>query len=363
MRKKSESVFEKIELPLVPRSPAQFEPIGTVILRWPYEKDVEIKGTYEQIIKAINSEAQTIIIVEDDLVRQDVENRLSRLDLDSSKVSYFVTPTDRAWLEGLWTRDYGPFSVICGDGSLAWIGFLYDPVAAWPFGRLKRALRGSHNYDGKISTKLAQHLSIPIYRIPLYHDGGNFMTDGRRTGFACSLLYERNANLSHEDIDQLLCKALGLEKLIVMKRLPVELAGHLDVFCKLLNPETMIVAEADKSDPNHQQLEDNYRLLEQATSANGKNYRIVRIPCLKAVNKYRLKPEAPGYTNSLIVNKKVLVPEYGTELDREAWHVYEELMPDHKVIPIDCRVMGTHGGQIHCITRDIPDVIRITRAS
>jgi hypothetical protein len=59
------------------------------------------------------------------------------------------------------------------------------------------------------------------------------------------------------------------------------------------------------------------------------------------------------YTNSLIVNKTVLVPIYGFALDTTALRIYRENMLGYRVIGYDCNTIIPAGGAIHCITKEI----------
>ena len=60
------------------------------------------------------------------------------------------------------------------------------------------------------------------------------------------------------------------------------------------------------------------------------------------------------YTNSLIVNKSVIIPSYAKGYDKEAQQVYAAALPDHKIemVPSDSPIVA--GGSIHCTTKEIP---------
>ncbi|HPS66168.1 MAG TPA: agmatine deiminase family protein, partial [Ignavibacteria bacterium] len=59
------------------------------------------------------------------------------------------------------------------------------------------------------------------------------------------------------------------------------------------------------------------------------------------------------YTNSLIVNKTVIVPIYGLSQDTTALRIYREAMPGYKVYGILCNSIIPSLGAIHCITKEI----------
>ena len=62
------------------------------------------------------------------------------------------------------------------------------------------------------------------------------------------------------------------------------------------------------------------------------------------------------YTNSLILNDKVLVPIYNTELDAPALQIYAESMPGYEIIGIDSEEVIQYLGAIHCISNTLHHV-------
>ena len=59
------------------------------------------------------------------------------------------------------------------------------------------------------------------------------------------------------------------------------------------------------------------------------------------------------YTNSVIVNKTVIVPTYEEKYDTTALRIYREAMPGYHVVGIDCNDIIGALGAIHCITKEI----------
>jgi hypothetical protein len=86
----------------------------------------------------------------------------------------------------------------------------------------------------------------------------------------------------------------------------------------------------------------------------GRPYKIVRIPMPPSSGgQYPPSSNYFTYTNSLIVNKTVLVPIYGLSQDTTALRIYKENMPGYKVIGFDCNAIIPASGAIHCITKEI----------
>ena len=63
---------------------------------------------------------------------------------------------------------------------------------------------------------------------------------------------------------------------------------------------------------------------------------------------------AASYLNFVIVNKLVLVPEYGVETDKPAMETFKKAFPDKKIVSINPLALNWGGGGMHCITQNEP---------
>ncbi len=63
---------------------------------------------------------------------------------------------------------------------------------------------------------------------------------------------------------------------------------------------------------------------------------------------------AASYVNFYISNGGVLVPQFGDEHDKTAVEILGKLFPERKMIPVYARPVIVGGGNIHCITQQIP---------
>jgi agmatine deiminase len=132
-------------------------------------------------------------------------------------------------------------------------------------------------------------------------------------------------------------------------------------------------------------LEANYDILKNATTADGKKIKIIRIPMPEIEQlKYSMairesdlrqfkdhgfkigdtihRVPAASYCNYFISNKVVLIQKYWTEgmsetqkqKDEEVREIFTQLFPDRKVIQIFARTVNRGGGGIHCMTHEVP---------
>jgi len=74
-------------------------------------------------------------------------------------------------------------------------------------------------------------------------------------------------------------------------------------------------------------------------------------------DQYGLYPSSGGdyrtYTNSIIINKTVIVPTYQLQYDTTAFRIYREAMPGYRIVGIDCNSIIPLLGAIHCIVKEV----------
>ena len=61
-----------------------------------------------------------------------------------------------------------------------------------------------------------------------------------------------------------------------------------------------------------------------------------------------------SYMNFLITNSGVIVPQYEDENDQLTLDQIQAMFPHHKVVGVDTREIVYGGGNIHCITQQMP---------
>ena len=141
----------------------------------------------------------------------------------------------------------------------------------------------------------------------------------------------------------------GLEQLIVLQRINIEYTGHIDLWTKILDDTLVMVGEYAPGHPNHTLLNQHADSISRCRNREGQPYRIVRIPM-----PWSMSNAPPSYLNSLIVNNKVLVPLWSQPEDDTALVIYQQAMPNHTIVGINCSAMSGSGGAIHCITIQAP---------
>lgn len=301
----------------------EFERMDGVLLRWP--PNVQ-DAFYARVVSRLQTAGNVYLLVSDAGQREEVEGILKEQRIGAERVEFVIQTANSVWV-----RDSGPLLLQDRtNGAVEMLDARYD-----------RPLRPD---DDLLPTALADQWNFPSRTLELTLPGGNLLTDGEGTGFASSLIYDENPQLSTAKIAELMKARCGISRFYVLEKLRWEYTGHLDVWIKLLNAETILVGQFPESCPDYPVIEANVAFLKTLKTPYGNPYKITRIP--------QPAPQGwvhPSYTNSLIFNGLVLVPTYGLPTDEEAIRIYREAMPDHEVVGIDCREIIQKGGALHCV--------------
>jgi hypothetical protein len=213
--------------------------------------------------------------------------------------------------------------------------------------------------DDLVPAFLASQWSIPFFHTTAMPDslvftGGNFMVDGFGTGFASRLVNDENLHLDDPGIDTILARYCGLTRFVKMQTLLHDAIHHIDMHMKLLDEETLLIGEYPPGQGDYERIEQTVDTLRSLLNCYGRPYRIIRIP-MPSDNSGNYPPASHylTYTNSLIVNRTVLVPLYARPQDAVALQIYREAMPGYRVLGYDCNAIIPASGAIHCITKEI----------
>jgi len=314
------------------RTMAEWEEIQAILISWvPFYDDI-----LGEIVRHSVDECEVIIFAENVNV---VNGYLIANNIPMDNVT--VIPTD---YNSIWIRDYGPWSVYHNDvDSLMIVDWIYNRPRP---------------DDDVIPTVAAQHFGLPIYEATQapndwVHTGGNNLRDGMGTNFSSLLVMDENPGKTEAEIDEIANLFLGAQRYIKFDKLPYDVIHHIDMHMRFIDEETVIVGEYPTGVADGPQIEENLEyLLNEVPTAFGNQYNIIRIPMPPDFsNQYPPSGDYRTYTNSIFVNKTILVPIYEEEFDTTALRIYEEALPGYNVVGIDCNDIITAYGALHCITK------------
>lgn len=351
------------------RMPGEFEKHTGTILVWPVRPGSwtyggkEAQKAFTEIANVI-SKTEKVYLICDDLHFEEVADKFR----DNENVIPLNIPTNDAW-----ARDIGPTFVKEEDAVLG---------TNWKFNAWGGDFDGLYKVyedDDKFASGFCEKLGFGVIdQHDFVLEGGSIHVDGEGTLItteACLLSPGRNPQMSKEEIEKRLCDSLGASKVIWLPNgiIGDETNEHVDNFCCFTKPGEVVMAWTDDtSDPQHDVCVKAYEILTSEVDAKGRKLNIHKIPMPSnpvVITKYDLdgfvfeegedireegEKLAASYANFYICNGAVLVPQFGDPNDSVACEILGKLFPDRIVAPIMARDIIVGGGNIHCITQQIP---------
>jgi agmatine/peptidylarginine deiminase len=303
------------------RMVAEYEQMQSVLVRYPF-------GIPYALITEMSQDCNVTTIVANSSQQSSVTNIYTANGVNMDNVDFLLAPTD-----SYWTRDYGPWFVINGDGDFG--------VCDFPYNRPRPN-------DDEIPVEVATMLGIDLYGMPLEHTGGNWMCTGVSQASSTDLVWDENPGLSQQDIQDLVEDYLGVEQYHVLPDPLGEYIKHIDCWGKYLGMNKVLIGSVLESDPRYDDFEYVADYYASTIGPWGVPYEVYRVYTPGYF------PNTP-YTNSLILNKKVFVPITGSPYDADALAVYEEAMPGYEVIGVMYNGWENTDA-LHCRTKGIADV-------
>ena len=334
------------------RTMAEWEEIEILCVGWEGYSAVE-----KQIVVNAAQECEVIVLTEDAAYVEDyiTSNNNGGGAASMDNITVLEVPLNTVWI-----RDYGP-NTVYGNGVDDRI------IVDWLYNRPRP--------DDDVSPQvIADHMGIDLYETTaepydLMNTGGNFMSDGFGMGFASNLIGDENSggatwwgtqfpDQNEEEIEGILADFMGLHTYVRMENLPFDGIHHIDMHMKLLDEETILMAEYPAGVADGPQIEANLEyVLSNHTSKWGTPFEVVRIPSPPEPGWGGGFPDEGGnymtYTNSVFVNNTILLPTYYEEFDTLAIAIYERELPGYNVVGIDCNQIISASGAIHCITHSV----------
>lgn len=357
--------------------PAEFSAHEGCIIVWPERPGSwsfgarKAREAFTAVIKAIAASEKVYVAAGKDSILS-AQEMLAGID----NVEIFSSKTDDAW-----ARDIGPTFVTDKEGRLRSVNWKFN---AW--GGDVDGLYPSWNEDNAFAAAFAARYGCKMYDAePFVLEGGSIHSDGEGTVMvteACLLSEGRNPDLTKKQIEEKLYEYLGAEKVIWLPRgiYNDETNEHVDNICAFTSPGEVVLAWTDNiNDPQYLLSKSCLDVLQQETDARGRKFVIHKLPipdvlvCIKEdeVDGYDFEEGedmreagerlAASYVNFYISNNAVVMPVFGEEntaSDLRAEKILQGIFADRKVITVPARAILTGGGNIHCITQQIPKGVK-----
>jgi agmatine deiminase len=333
---------------------------------------------------------------------------LSGYGVDSNKIKWI-----RDSLRYDFPRDPGPIFLINNSGEMKLADFNWNTYG-YEYVYKDFRLEKFDSLYGEIEKREAARLGIDIISSEIVNEGGAFEINGNRVMMAIEeTALQRNPGKSINEIEKEYLRLTGSKKMIWLKRSVIHdrafdgptvenwftggANGHIDEMARFVSNNTILLAQISDEERSgnpiskidYEILEENFRILQQATDINGKPFQIIRIPSpnlnvpdyfteLIVSDEWRAEgslnlssfangdtiriTKAVSYMNFFISNDVVLIamywkegmPESEKKKDEEVKKLLEQLFPERKIIQINPLAINRGGGGIHCATQQQP---------
>jgi agmatine deiminase len=271
-----------------------------------------------------------------------------------------------------WMRDVGPTFVVDRRGNLRGVDWHFN---AW--GGLQGGLYFPWDQDDLVARKVLEIEGRDRYRAPIINEGGAIHVDGAGTALVteeCLLNINRNPLLNRERLEGSLRDYLGVETIIWLGKgvFNDETDGHIDNLACFARPGEVCLTWTDnKRDPQYAISMDAWERLNDARDARGGRLKVFKLPMpgpltLSAkeasgiVPREGTKPRSAGerlaasYVNFYIANGGIVMPLLDSRTDKAALARLKRVFPDRRVVGVPAREVLLGGGNIHCITQQVP---------
>ncbi len=348
------------------RMPGEFEPHSGCWMVWPERPDnwrlgaKPAQAAFAAVASAIAASEPVTMGV------SDAQFEHCRALLPDS-VRVVELSSDDAWI-----RDTGPTFVVDGAGRRRGVDWHFN---AW--GGLLGGLYFPWDRDERVAAKVLEIEGAGRYRAPLVLEGGSIHVDGEGTALTteeCLLNPNRNPEASREQIEAALRDYLGAEKVVWLGQgvSGDETDGHVDNLACFARPGLVLLTwTEDQSDPQFEISHDALARLEAASDARDRPFEVVKLPSPGALttsaeeaagvdgaagSRPRLAGQrlAGSYANFYIGNDRIVFPLLDDRYDQRAAAILRRCFPARQVVGVPAREILLGGGNIHCITQQVP---------
>ena len=307
------------------RFPGEYEPMQAVMIVYPL-------GIPLELVREMAEDCKVITVV------RSSNQHYAEMDFESVGVNMDNVEFLNANTDSCWIRDFGPWYIF--DGK--------EPAI------VDNKYNRPRPNDDVLPAEFAEYWDIPMYGMNVVHTGGNMMQDGFGVGVSDDIVVKESVaqGITEEQVYERMKSYLGIDPYHVTIDPQGDYIAHVDCWGKFLAPDKIMLARVPESNPRYEYYEEVADYFATTNCVWGYPYRIYRV-------------DIPGngvispYTNSLILNNKVLVPmgTYST-FNEKALALYREAMPGYEVIGIENKSYYNgwlNTDALHCRTRGVMD--------
>ena len=370
-------------LPTNLHMPAEWEPHRCCLILYPHNRQTfrldKAQAQFDLVIRAIAEEGQEAVRIlcqsqeqADELIKSKPYIKESNLN----NISVHVVPSNDTW-----ARDTCP--TFCRDDQHQLVG------VDWQFNAYGGPEEGCYwpcDLDQAIPRHVCHILEAKRVDVPMILEGGSIHTDGEGTiltTMECLLHKNRNPHLSQTMIESMILTTLGASKMIWLPHGvdgDEDTNGHVDNFACFAKPGHVVLSWTDDKEndrENYTRCRVASLKLQSEKDAKGRPLTIHKLylppPIFYTTEEAESLKEgtddnaaavrepgermAASYCNFYIANNAIIVPQFGcNETDEAALETLKYVFAGdgRLVVGVPSREILIGGGNIHCITQQVP---------
>ena len=305
------------------RNIAEWEAMESVLIAYTGEFGIPLS-----LIAEMSEDCNVTTIVANNSEKNTVLNTYNNNSVNTDNCTFVFQDPD-----SYWTRDYSPWFIAIDDSEVAIVNFPYN--------------RPRPN-DNDVPILIANDLGIDLYGMDVTHTGGNYMCDGYGMAASTDLVFDEESQ-TESQINTKFQDYLGIDTYHVTLDPLDDYIKHIDCWGKYLDVDKVMITQVPASDYRYDDYESVANYFATQNCSWGYPYEVIRVQAA-TYNDNEINP----YTNSLILNNKVFVPQTGSSLDDDALAVYENAMPGYEIIGVYSDGW-LNSDALHCRTHGVAD--------
>jgi len=314
------------------------------LIAWPCNKDLYgkiINKARDEVANVINEIAKTehVIVFSNNEDINEIENKTDHKNIDIVECK----------LDDSWMRDIAPI-FYNEDEKLKSISFEFNGYGKYP----------DYLNDNKISKFISNYLNIPTKISDLVIEGGAITYDDKKNLFSTkNVIFNKNRKQKHnsEYIIKELKLLFDLNYIFLFENglMEDDTDGHVDNLLCPIGKNQYLIATTHKLDPNYEILEKNKSDLIKFFKDTNQTFDLIEVP-LPTRKKINNKNIISSYINFYFSKNKIILPKFNVKEDNEVKLTFEKLFPNREIIMLETENINYGGGNIHCITMNVPKI-------
>ena len=314
------------------------------LIAWPCNKDLYgkiINKARDEVANVINEIAKTeqVIVLSNKEDINEIQNKTDHKNIDIVECK----------LDDSWMRDIAPI-FYKEDEKLKSISFEFNGYGKYP----------DYLNDNKISKFISNYLNIPTKISDLVIEGGAITYDDKKNLFSTkNVIFNKNRKQKHnsEYIIKELKLLFDLNYIFLFENglMEDDTDGHVDNLLCPIGKNQYLIATTHKLDPNYEILEKNKADLIKFFKNTNQRFDLIEVP-LPTRKKINNKNIISSYINFYFSKNKIILPKFNVKEDNEVKLTFEKLFPNREIIMLETENINYGGGNIHCITMNVPKI-------